>query len=78
MSQQRFGRNSRSKKRKKNPRLLKISLHTPNKGYKWYVDSNCSRHVTYDKIKFLNLQQINEGVVKFEEYEVNYKEERDS
>jgi hypothetical protein len=45
--------------------IVQNSLHAQNKGNQWYVDSGCSRHMTGDKSKFLNLKEVNGGNVTF-------------
>jgi len=51
----------REKKKLWKERTLKeeclIALRTQDKGDLWYVDSGCSKHMTGDKDKFLNLKK---------------------
>ena len=41
-----------------------IALRTQDKGDIWYVDSGCSKHMTWDKDKFSNLRK-QKGKVTF-------------
>jgi hypothetical protein len=45
--------------------LVQIVLHVQNKGNRWYIDSGCSSHVTWDKNKFHTLNEVNEGSITF-------------
>ena len=44
--------------------LLQICLRA-SKSSKWYIDSGCSRHMTGDKNKFVNLKAKEGGKVSF-------------
>lgn len=47
--------------------LDQTTLHARNEGYKWYIDNNFSKHMTYNKSKFISFKQVNGGLVKFED-----------
>ena len=44
--------------------IILIALKSQDKKYLWYVDSGCSKHMTGNKDKFLNLKK-QKGKVKF-------------
>ena len=55
-----FGHNTRNCRHKRNPKSEEacfIALKAQDKGDLWYVDSGCSKHMTGDRDKFLNLEK---------------------
>jgi hypothetical protein len=42
-------------------------MHVQDKESYWYIDSGCSRHMTGDKIQFLNLKREKGGSVSFQD-----------
>jgi hypothetical protein len=44
--------------------FIKVSLHAQNNRDNWYIDSECSSHMTRDRKNFITLKK-NEGIVTF-------------
>ena len=56
------------KKIEENETECKVALYAKNKISQWYVDSGCSKHMTGDQNKFLNLKRKEKGSVIFGDY----------